>query len=130
MEQKDVVEMQLPMDTHEVLADNKIKDDIGKVAIQRGPLMYCAEWKDNEGRTSNLLLPATFRPEERKDLLNGVVVLKGEGKSVNVDVQQQQVNTTPRQITLIPYYAWANRGEGEMNVWFPAKIADVDILAQ
>lgn len=127
---KDIVEMQLPMDTHEVLADNKIKDDIGKVAVQRGPLIYCAEWKDNDGRTSNLILPATFRPEERKDLLNGVVVLKGEGKSVNVDVQQQQVNTTPRQITLIPYYAWANRGEGEMNVWFPAKIADVDILAQ
>jgi DUF1680 family protein len=127
---KDIVEMQLPMDTHEVLADNKIKDDIGKVAVQRGPLMYCAEWKDNDGRTSNLILPATFQPEERKDLLNGVVVLKGEGKSVNVDVQQQQVNTTPRQITLIPYYAWANRGEGEMNVWFPAKIADVDILAQ
>jgi len=127
---KDIVEMQLPMDTHEVLADNKIKDDIGKVAVQRGPLMYCAEWKDNDGRTSNLVLPATFQPEERKDLLNGIVVLKGEGKSVNVDVQQQQVNTTPRQITLIPYYAWANRGEGEMNVWFPAKIADVDILAQ
>ena len=127
---KDVVEMQLPMDTHEVLADNKIKDDIGKVAIQRGPLMYCAEWKDNDGRTSNLLLPAVLQAEERKDLLNGVVVLKGEGKSINVDVQQQQVNTTPRQITLIPYYAWANRGEGEMNVWFPAKIADVDILAQ
>ncbi len=127
---KDIVEMQLPMDTHEVLADNKIKDDIGKVAIQRGPLMYCAEWKDNDGRTSNLILPATFQPEERKELLNGIVVLKGEGKSVNVDVQQQQVNTTPRQITLIPYYAWANRGEGEMNVWFPAKIADVDILAQ
>ncbi|ACU64632.1 glycoside hydrolase family 127 protein [Chitinophaga pinensis] len=127
---KDVVEMQLPMDTHEVLADNKIKDDIGKVAIQRGPLMYCAEWKDNNGRTSNLILPATLQPEERKDLLNGIVVLKGEGKSVNVDVQQQQVNTTSRQITLIPYYAWANRGEGEMNVWFPAKIADIDILAQ
>lgn len=103
---KDVVEMQLPMDTHEVLADNKIKDDIGKVAIQRGPLMYCAEWKDNNGRTSNLILPATLQPEERKDLLNGIVVLKGEGKSVNVDVQQQQVNTTSRQITLIPYYAW------------------------
>ncbi|SFO23752.1 hypothetical protein SAMN05428949_4604 [Chitinophaga sp. YR627] len=127
---KDLVEMQLPMDTHEVLADNKIKDDIGKVAVQRGPLMYCAEWKDNDGRTSNLILPAIFQPEERKELLNGIVVLKGEGKSVNVDVQQQQVNTTPRQITLIPYYAWANRGEGEMNVWFPAKIADVDILAQ
>lgn len=127
---KDVVEVQLPMDTHEVLADGQIKEDIGKVAIQRGPLIYCAEWKDNDGRTSNLVIPASFQPEVRKDLLNGVVVLKGEGKSINVDAQQQQVSTAPRQITLIPYYAWANRGEGEMNVWFPEKIADVEILAK
>jgi uncharacterized protein len=126
---KDVVEMQLPMDTRKVLADSKIKDDIGKVAVQRGPLVYCAEWKDNEGRTSNLILPASLQPEVRKDLLNGVVVLKGTGKSINVDQQQQQVSTASRQITLIPYYAWANRGEGEMNVWFPEKVIDVDILA-
>lgn len=127
---KDVVEVQLPMKTHEVLADQQIKDDNGKVAIQRGPLMYCAEWKDNDGRTSNLLLPDVFQPEVRKDLLNSIVVLKGQGKSINVDEQQQQVSTAPKQVTLIPYYAWANRGEGEMNVWFPEKIVDVEILAK
>jgi len=118
------------METHEVLADQQIKDDNGKVAIQRGPLMYCAEWKDNDGRTSNLLLPDVLQPEVRKDLLNGVVVLKGEGKSINVNEQQQQVSTAPKQVTLIPYYAWANRGEGEMNVWFPEKIVDVEILTR
>jgi DUF1680 family protein len=127
---KDVVEMQLPMETQQVLADQQIKDDIGKIAIQRGPLMYCAEWKDNDGRTSNLLLPDVLQPEMRKDLLNGVVVLKGQGRSINVDTQQQQVGTVSKQVTLIPYYAWANRGEGEMNVWFPEKIIDVDILAK
>jgi DUF1680 family protein len=127
---KDVVEVQLPMKTHEVLADQQIKDDNGKVAIQRGPLMYCAEWKDNDGRTSNLLLPDVFQPEMRKDMLNSVVVLKGQGKSIQVDEQQQQVSTAPKQVTLIPYYAWANRGEGEMNVWFPEKIVDVEILAK
>ncbi len=127
---KDVVEVQLPMKTHEVLADQQIKDDNGKVAIQRGPLMYCAEWKDNDGRTSNLLLPDVFQPEVRKDMLNSIVVLKGQGKSINVDEQQQQVSTAPKQVTLIPYYSWANRGEGEMNVWFPEKIIDVEILAK
>lgn len=127
---KDVVEVQLPMKTHEVLADQQIKEDNGMVAIQRGPLMYCAEWKDNDGRTSNLLLPDVFQPEARKDMLNSIVVLKGQGKSINVDEQQQQVSTAPKQVTLIPYYAWANRGEGEMNVWFPEKIVDVEILAK
>ncbi|QHS60951.1 glycoside hydrolase family 127 protein [Chitinophaga agri] len=127
---KDVVEMQLPMNTHEVVADNQIKEDIGKVAIQRGPLIYCAEWKDNDGRTSNLIIPGHFQPEVRKDLLNGVVVLTGEGKRINVDAQQQEVSTAAGRITLIPYYAWANRGEGEMNVWFPEKVVDVDLLAK
>lgn len=127
---KDVVEVQLPMETQEVLADQQIKDDNGKIAIQRGPLMYCAEWKDNDGRTSNLLLPEVFQSEVRKDMLDGVVVLKGEGKSIMVNEQQQQVSTVPRQVTLIPYYSWANRGEGEMNVWFPEKMVDVELLAK
>jgi DUF1680 family protein len=127
---KDVVEVQLPMETHKILADQRLTDDIGKIAIQRGPLVYCAEWADNDGRTSNLLLPDVFQPALRKDLLNGVIVLKGTGKSIIINEQQQQIQTVAKEITLIPYYAWANRGEGEMNVWFPEKMKDVEILAK
>lgn len=124
---KDAVEMQLPMQVKEVIADNRLTDDIGKVAIQRGPLMYCAEWKDNNGRTSNLFLPAGLKPEMRPELLNGVMVLKGTAKKVDVNEPQQEIRTAAAEVVLIPYYAWANRGEGEMSVWLPEKVKDVDI---
>ena len=54
----DKVEVNLPMEVRRVVANEKLKDDIGKVALQRGPLMYCAEWPDNNGKTSNIIIPA------------------------------------------------------------------------
>jgi len=73
------------------------------VAVQRGPLIYCAEWPDNGGKVSGLRLAgdSALRPLARPDLLGGVTVLRGAA------------------ITMIPYYAWANRGKGEMIVWLP-----------
>jgi len=99
----DIVQINLPMPVRTVQADVRIKDDIGKVALQKGPVIYCAEWKDNSGNVSNLVLPAkaTLKTQFEPKLLGGVDVLKGNG------------------FTAIPYYAWANRGEGEMMVWFP-----------
>jgi DUF1680 family protein len=72
----DVLEVNLPMEVKKVVANEKVKDDIGRVAIQRGPLMYCAEWPDNDGKVSNFLLPATttFASEFKPDLLNGVMI--------------------------------------------------------
>ena len=54
----DMVEVNLPMEVRRVVANENVKDDIGKVALQRGPLMYCAEWPDNNGKTSNFIIPA------------------------------------------------------------------------
>ena len=55
--QGDVITIQLPMEVRRVTANDTLKNDIGKIAIQRGPLMYCAEWVDNNGRTSNIIVP-------------------------------------------------------------------------
>lgn len=100
----DLVQMDLHMEVRQVVASRNLKDNVGKSALQRGPLVYCAEWKDNGGRVSNLQLPANalFKAQFEPDLLGGVNVLKGKG------------------FTAIPYYGWANRGEGEMMVWFPS----------
>ena len=105
-------------------------DDAGKVALQRGPLMYCAEWADNNGRAANIVLPANtvFTTEYNPTLLNGIVLLKSEATAVVVD--QDKVSTVRQPFVAIPYYAWANRGPGEMMLWFPEKIKDVDIVAQ
>src|SRR5205814_5947802 len=76
----DVVEVNLPMEVRRVKANNKLKEDIGKIALQRGPLMYCAEWPDNNGSTSTIILPASaqFTTEFEPALLNGVTVLKSQ----------------------------------------------------
>jgi DUF1680 family protein len=114
----DRITMNLPMPVEKVIADLRLTDDSGKVAIQRGPLMYCAEWKDNGGKVSDLSLSANspLLPMKRPDLLEGVTVLSGQA------VRRTNLQAIP--VTLIPYYAWANRGKGEMTVWLPVAPAE------
>lgn len=116
----DVIELGLPMPVRRVAAHDAVEADRGRVALQRGPIVYAAEWTEHGGRVRNLLLPddskllAEFRPE----LLNGVVVVKGKAMALAHD---QQGGVARRELGLqaIPYYAWANRGPGEMVVWIP-----------
>jgi len=129
----DRLEVTLPMEVKKVVANNPLlKDDQGKVALQRGPLMYCAEWKDNNGSTSTLILPreASLSPVFEKDLLNGVVVLKGDARQVIVDANGENIHTEKQTLTAIPYYAWANRGKGEMTVWLPEKVKAADLITE
>jgi DUF1680 family protein len=128
----DVIELTLPMDVKRVTANEKVSDDIGKLALQRGPVIYCAEWTDNGGKTSNLILPENTAVEARFDpaILNGVTVLQTDGQAVIIAPSGLQVSTRPQRITAIPYYAWANRGKGEMNIWFPEKVREVDLIAK
>lgn len=111
----DKITMNLLMPVREVRANTHLQEDAGKVAIQRGPLMYCLEWKDNGGKVSNLLLPAgvKLRPVVQDGELGRITVLKGEG--LRKDSVSGVVSAAP--ITMIPYYTWANRGAGEMTVW-------------
>jgi uncharacterized protein len=125
----DKVEVNLPMEVQRVMANANIKDNQGRVAIQRGPLMYCAEWPDNNGKTGNIILPANaaFSSEFKPELLNGILVLKTEG--IGLQASEDKVTTEKKPVVVIPYYAWANRGVGEMQLWFPEKIKDIDIIA-
>jgi hypothetical protein len=115
----DVIEIDLPMPVRRVAANEKVQADRGRVALQRGPLVYCAEWPDNpQGKVRNLLLPddqpltADFEP----GLLNGVEVIKGKAYSVSTD-EQGSLLKTEQDFKAIPYFAWANRGRGQMAVW-------------
>ena len=128
----DVVEVNLPMEVRRVIANAEVTDDNGKVALQRGPLIYCAEWPDNDGRASNFILQEDlqFTTEHRQDLLNGVTILKGDAIAVIVDDKGLEVTTVQKPFTAIPYYAWAHRGKGEMMVWFPQKVTNVDLISR
>ena len=99
------------MPVREIKANEAVKDDAGKIAIQRGPLVYCAEWPDNKnGHVLNLYLNSEngYTTEHLPALLNGVTVIK-------------TTDNVKQPFTAIPYYAWANRGAGEMMVWIPQK---------
>jgi uncharacterized protein len=125
----DVVEMDLPMDVRRVVANDKVADDRGKVALQRGPILYCAEWPDNKGMVSNIVLPDNVEliSEYRQDMLNGVTILKGEVSAIHVN-SDTEVSSGRQPFIAIPYYAWAHRGKGEMIVWFPTKVKGLEIV--
>jgi len=126
----DVVEVNLPMEVRTVVAHPNVHDDAGKVALQRGPVIYCAEWKDNEGKTSNIIVPTgtTFTATNKPDVLNGITELTATVPVVKVDAATNTISTVRHTLTAIPYYAWANRGKGEMTVWFPQQVTDVDLV--
>jgi DUF1680 family protein len=128
----DAVELDLPMPIRRVKANEKVQADHGRVALQRGPLVYCAEWPDNPGgKVRNLLLPddAPLTAEFLPDLLNGVEVIKGKALNVSTDDNGVLVHTE-QDFTAIPYYAWANRGRGQMAVWLANTDSSVRVPAR
>jgi DUF1680 family protein len=109
-----VIELDLPMPVKRVKADPRVKANVGRVALQRGPVVYCAEAVDNGGRVGNLFLPpdAGLKTEHRPDLLGGVTVMTGKSMRTTEGEAPQEVT-----FTAIPYYAWDHREPGEMAVW-------------
>jgi hypothetical protein len=121
----DVVELLLPMPVRRVVAHERVEADRGRVALQRGPIVYCAEWPDNPNRrVRHLVLPAsaTLTAVFKPDLLNGVALVKGKAIGLAYDAQGNLLRNE-QEFTAIPYATWANRGRGQMLVWIPASEA-------
>lgn len=115
----DTIELTLPMPVRRVVAHQQVAADSGRVALQRGPIVYAAEWPDNaNGKVRNLVLAdsAPLTSEFRADLLNGVQVVKSKAVGLARDANGQVTNTD-QEFVAIPYAMWANRGRGQMSVW-------------
>jgi DUF1680 family protein len=125
----DVVELNLPMDVQKIVARAELKQDEDRIALQRGPLVYCVEGADNNGQAWNFFVPknATFKTSFQKDLLEGVTTIQFQSPTVQISKDGQSVNTEEKTITAIPYYAWCNRGQNAMQVWLPRKIKEVKV---
>jgi DUF1680 family protein len=118
----DKVVLDLPMEPRKVIANEKVKDNQGRFALQRGPIVYCLEWADNkDSLVQNILIPkdAVINASYRPDLLKGVQVLTAKGLSAKRQLNSDALLKTEQTVTAIPYYSWANRGTGEMMVWIP-----------
>lgn len=121
----DAVDVEFDMTVKRVYANVDVSDDSNKVALQRGPLVYCAEGADNDGEVLSLSIAsdgAVRVGEYAPDELCGVRKLYAEGfKTVKNNglysyIRPKKISC---EITLIPYYAWANRGLNQMRVWLP-----------
>ncbi|MGB2822698.1 MAG: beta-L-arabinofuranosidase domain-containing protein [Phycisphaerae bacterium] len=110
----DVIELAIPMPIQRVYSHAAVEANTGRVALQRGPIVYCIEAADNGGAVSDLYLPrdAKLTAEFRKDLLGGVTVITGRARR---QVEEDRVEDV--EITAVPYYAWDHRTPGEMAVW-------------
>ncbi|HEU6447350.1 MAG TPA: glycoside hydrolase family 127 protein [Verrucomicrobiae bacterium] len=116
----DVIELNLPMPVREVVANENVAADRGRIALQRGPIVFCAEWPDNpNGKVCNLILPEDqkFSAQFEPQLLNGVETISGKAFATSTNADGK-IEETEQEFKAIPYFAWANRGKGEMNVWF------------
>jgi hypothetical protein len=109
-----------------VAARDEVAADRGRVAIQRGPLVYCAEAVDNGGRALDIIVPdgVTLDARLAPELLNGVVVVSGRVRVLDRNLRGGKVEKE-HVLTAVPYYAWANRGRNEMTVWLARTAAAV-----
>lgn len=128
-ENGDELTLKLPMPVTQVDAHPELTPAAGRVALERGPVVYCFEGVDNDVTLENVCLSvdADFSAEFDEDLLGGVVALRGEGTVTDADysdgsLYRPRTDTAPDTTTMtaIPYYAWANRDKSEMRVWMRA----------
>jgi uncharacterized protein len=118
----DNVILDLPMEVEKVMAHENVKDDKGRFALQRGPIVYCLEGADNKDNlVQNIMVSkeAQVTPVYKKDFMSGAMVLTAEGVSAKRQLNTDALLTTEQQVVAIPYYTWNNRGPGEMMVWIP-----------
>lgn len=101
----DQVELDFPMSVRKVKANPEIEEDLGKMSLEYGPIVYAVEEIDNKSTFDDIRLTANeeFKVEMQPELLGGVKTISNE------------------RLTAIPYYAWSNRGIGKMKVWLPAE---------
>ncbi|PWW01117.1 hypothetical protein DFQ01_1106 [Paenibacillus cellulosilyticus] len=124
----DRIELEFGMPIHRMKGHPLVRHTAGRIALQRGPFVYCLEEADNGASLHQLYIPrdSELQAQSSKDLLGGVHVITTEAvRGDTSDAWQDgalyrkdaEWRPTPVTATFIPYYAWANRGEGEMTVW-------------
>jgi hypothetical protein len=121
----DTIELDLPMPVRRIISHENITSNTDKVALQRGPVVYCLEGPDNDGKVLDLVIrdDAELETQFQADLLGGVVTLRGQAETAKRTLDGRIVPDAKRPFTAIPYYAWSHRGPAQMTVW-PARVPE------
>ena len=122
-----MLKMHFVMRPRVVKANEKVVAYRGRVAVECCPIVYCAEWADNDFNIQSIILNRhpKFQVTEKPELLYGVNEITTEVQALGFDAAGK-LATRDVTLTLIPYYAWAHRGEGKMDVWLPVNRIDVE----
>ncbi len=125
----DVIEYKIPMSIKKVLARNELKYDNERMALQRGPLVYCVEGADNNAKAWNIVAPsnAAFKAENFSVLDEKVVSLIADLPVLEISSDGLSAKTSNQKVRAIPYYTWCNRGSNPMQIWLPISLKDVKI---
>jgi len=123
----DTIALDLPMPAERVYANPAVIMDAGRVALKRGPLVYCLEEADNPGgfvQRLKISQSAELKSSTRADLFGGIVTLSAPGVAIDTSdwhslYRPERSKEAPATLTALPYYLWANRGKGSMVVWVP-----------
>jgi uncharacterized protein len=125
----DKVEWTMPMNTRKIVSREDLKQDKDRIALQRGPIVYCVEGADNNGKAWNILFPenTTVTTVNYKILDEPVIALQANVPVITTGADNASLQTEVKKVTAIPYYTWCNRGSNQMQVWLPVKINDVKL---
>jgi len=118
-EKGDKISLELPMPVRMVKANNKVKADLDKVALERGPIVFCAEGIDNpNNKALNIEIDndSKLTTKFEENLLNGVQIIEGTAKGTK-KISENKIASVKQKFKAIPYFAWANRGPQDMTVW-------------
>ena len=121
----DTVKLSLPMPVRRVVSDDRVAANRGRVALERGPIVYAIESVDNAGDVFNVVLPddTVLSAQPRPDLLGGVTVITGRALGLYPGDDGRTVVTREQAFLAVPYNVWSNRGEDRMAVWLPRKVS-------
>ncbi|QOI98176.1 MAG: glycoside hydrolase family 127 protein [Flammeovirgaceae bacterium] len=125
----DAVEVTFAMPVNVIVANQEIKQNADRIALQRGPLVYCVEGADNNGKAWDFVIEndTRFQTNYRADLLGGVTVIQFNATGLTGGGEGAEVKKITKPVTAIPYFAWSNRGANEMQVWLPTRVKEVRI---
>ena len=125
----DVVGYKMAMGIKKVVSRDEVKADNGRIALQRGPLVYCVEGADNSGKAWNIIFQENTVVEEKNySVLNEkVIALSMKVPAIAISDDGNGVRTEISEVIAIPYYTWCNRGSNPMQVWLPEKIKDIKV---
>ncbi len=125
----DKVDYQLPMEIKKLVSRPALKQNMERMALQRGPIVYCVEGADNNGKAWNILAPMTsnFQTEKFSVLDENVISIVGDLPVIQTNADGSSISTQKTKVRAIPYYAWCNRGSNPMQVWLPTSVKDIKI---